>query len=115
MKLQKVLVVGSEIPEPLKRILSDVNAKVSHVLDGNTAIARAQHETFDAVLLISTGEEMDLAETIFNLSDVSSAMELIILSDQTDTASSVIPKELLAEFVSSASVMTTQELHNRLK
>jgi hypothetical protein len=47
---------------------------VSHVLDGNTAIERAQHEIFDAALLISTGEEMDLAETIFNLSDVSSAM-----------------------------------------
>jgi DNA-binding response OmpR family regulator len=115
MRLQKLLVVGSEIPEPVKRILSEVNAKVSHVADGNTAIARAHHENFDAALLISTGEEMDLAETVFNLSDVSRAMELIILSDQTITASSAISKELLAKLVSSASVMTTQELHNRFK
>jgi len=115
MKLQKILVVGSEIPEPLKRILSEVNAKVSQVLDGSTAIARAQHEIFDAALLISTGEEMDLAETVFNLSDVSGAMELIILSDQTNTASSAISKELLAELVSSASVMTTQDLQSRFK
>ena len=115
MKLQKILIVGSEIPEPLGRILSEVNAKVSHVLDGNTAIMRAEHEIFDAALLISTGEEMDLAETIFNLSDVSGAMELIILSDQTNTASSAISKELLAELVSSASVMTTQDLQSRFK
>jgi DNA-binding response OmpR family regulator len=114
MKLQKILVVGPEIPEPLKRTLSKVKAKVSHVLDGNTAIARAQQEFFDAALLISTGEEMDLAETIFNLSDVSGATELIILSDQTNTATSAISKELLAELVSSASIMTTQDLQSHL-
>jgi hypothetical protein len=84
-------------------------------LGWNTAIERAQHEIFDAALLISTGEEMDLAETVFNLSDVSGAMELIILSDQTNTASSAISKELLAELVSSASVMTTQDLQSRFK
>src|ERR1051325_11794872 len=115
MGSQKVMVVGSEIPEPLNRILSKTNTKVRHVLDGTTAITCAHHEIFDAVVLISTGEEMDLAETIFNLSDVSGAMELIILSDQTITASSAISKELLAKLVSSASVMTTQELHNRFK
>jgi len=53
--------------------------------------------------------------TVFNLSDVSGAMELIILSDQTNTASSAISKELLAELVSSASVMTTQDLQSRFK
>ncbi|MGN6735303.1 MAG: hypothetical protein ACTHMB_25535, partial [Candidatus Binatia bacterium] len=79
-----------------------------------TAIARAQQEFFDAALLISTGEEMDLAETVFNLSDVSGATELIILSDQTNTATSPISKELLAELVSSASVMTTQDLQSHL-
>jgi hypothetical protein len=115
MRLQKIMVVGSEIPEPLNRILSKANTKVRHVLDGSTAIACAHHESFDAALLISTGEEMDLAETIFNLSDVSGAMELIILSDQSETVNSPIPKELLPELVSSASVMTTQDLQNRFE
>src|ERR1041384_4173535 len=115
MGSQKVMVVGSEIPEPLNRILSKTNTKVRHVLDGTTAITCAHHEIFDAVVLISTGEEMDLAETIFNLSDISGAMELIILSDQTETVDSPIPKELLPEVVSSASIMTTQDLQNRFK
>ena len=95
-------------------MLSEANAKVRHVSDGQAAIACAQHEMFDAVLLISTGDEMDLAETMFNLSDVNCAGELIILSDQTDTMNSAIPKEALAELVSSASVMTTEEFHGRI-
>jgi len=106
--------VGSEIPAGLDRMLSEANAKVRHVSDGQAAIACAQHEMFDAVLLISTGDEMDLAETMFNLSDVNGAGELIILSDQTDTMNSAIPKEALAELVSSASVMTTEEFHGRI-
>jgi len=114
MRLQKIMLVGSEIPAGLNRMLSEANAKVRHVSDGQAAIACAQHEMFDAVLLISTGDEMDLAETMFNLSDVNGAGELIILSDQTDTMNSAIPKEALAELVSSASVMTTEEFHGRI-
>ena len=69
---------------------------------------------FHAAILISTGEEMDLAETLFNLRDISGSMELIILSDQSDAAKSAVPMETLVSLVPKASVMTTRELMKRL-
>ena len=108
------MIIGSEIPQPLNKVLFATTAKVTRVPDGNRAIERAQHEMFDAAVLISTGEEMDLAETVFNLNDISGSMKLIILSDQTSMADSPIPKETLAKLVSSAAVMTTRELEKHL-
>ncbi len=104
------MVIGSKIPQPLNAIFQAATSRVTNVPDGKMAVARAQHEMFDAAILISTGEEMDLAETVFNLRDISDSMELIILSDQTNTINSAVPKETLAGFVSNATVMTTQEL-----
>ena len=78
------------------------------------AVARAQREMFDAAILISTGKEMDLTETVLNLSDISGSMELIILSDHTNTIKSAVPQETLAKFVSNATVMTTRELEKHL-
>jgi DNA-binding response OmpR family regulator len=114
MRLEKIMIVGSEIPQPLNKVLCSTTSKVTRVRDGNMAVARAQHEMFDAAILISTGEEMDLAETVFNLSDISGSMELIILSNQTNTVNSAIPKEIIARLVSSATVMTTRELEKHL-
>lgn len=78
------------------------------------AVARAQREMFDAAILLSTGKEMDLTETVLNLNDISGSMELIILSDHTDTIQSAVPQETLVNFVSSVTVMTTRELEKHL-
>ena len=57
---------------------------------------------------------MDLTETVLNLNDISGSMELIILSDHTDTIQSAVPQETLVKFVSSVTVMTTRELEKHL-
>lgn len=110
MRFEKIMVIGSEIPQPLNAIFQAATSRVTKIPDGKVAVSRAQHEMFDAAILISTGEEMDLAETVFNLRDISGSMELIIVSDQTNTINSAVPKETLASVVSNATVMTTQEL-----
>ena len=65
---------------------------------------------FDAAIIVSTGEEMDLAETVFNLRDINSSMQMIIVSDRGDTNEGAIPKQALARFVHNAKVMTMKEL-----
>lgn len=50
------------------------------VPDGETAIAQAQHESFDLAVVVSTGDNMDLAETVFNLRDISPSMPILIVS-----------------------------------
>ena len=108
------MVIGAEIPRSLSAVLQAVTARVTRVPTGKMAVLRAQREMFDAAILISTGEEMDLTETLFNLSDISDSMELIILSDHTNTIKSAVPRKSLANFVSNATVMTTRELEKHL-
>ena len=107
------MVVGADIPRSLIPILHATRSVITVVPRGELAVARAQREMFDAAILLSTGEEMDLTETVFNLRDISSSMELIILSDHT-TSKSVVPRETLVNFVSNATVMTTRELEKHL-
>lgn len=108
------MVVGSELPQPLEEMLFATSVKVIFVPNGNKAIERAEREMFDAAVLVSTGEEMDLAETVLNLRDISDSMQLIILAGQTSMGDSPISKKTLAKVVSSASVMTTRELEKHL-
>ena len=114
MRLEKIMVIGAEIPPSLNEIFQAANSRVTTVPSGKMAVARAQREMFDAAILLSTGEEMDLTETVFNLSDISNSMELIILSDHTTTNNSAVPQETLVNFVSNATVMTTRELKKHL-
>lgn len=111
---EKIIVIGSEVPPSLSAIFQAAASKVTNVPDGKMAVSRAQHEMFDTAILISTGEEMDLAETVFNLRDISNSMRLIILSDQTSTIRSAVPTNTLAGLVTNATVMSTQELRNIL-
>jgi len=104
------MVIGSEIPQSLNAIFRAATSRVTHIPDGKMAVSRAKHEMFDAAILISTGEEMDLAETVFNLRDICDSMKLIILSDQANSIKSAVPKKTLAGLVSNATVMTTREL-----
>ena len=54
---------------------------VTKVGEGAVAIERAKHELLNAAVLISTGKEMDLAETALNLRDVNPGVEIIIITD----------------------------------
>ena len=114
MTLDKIMVIGSEIPRSLITTFQAAAHRVTRIPDGKLAVLRAQHEMFDAAILISTGEEMDLAETVLNLRDISDSMELIIVSDHRNTIKSAVPQKTLASLVSNATVMTTRELEKHL-
>ena len=72
---------------------------VTKVGEGTAAIERAKHELLNAAVLISTGKEMDLAETVLNLRDVNPGVEIIIIADsqhaeERDTQAAAIVRAL---------------------
>ena len=110
MSFEKIMVIGSEIPQSLNAIFQSATSRITNVSSGKMAVSRAELETFDAAILISTGDEMDLAETVFNLRDISASLKLIIVSNLTNAINSAVIKATLAGLVSNATVMTMQEL-----
>ena len=104
------MLVGSEIPSPLLELLLDAGSRVTKLPSGKTAVSHAQRELFDAAIIVSTGEEMDLAETVFNLGDINGSMQVIIVAERGTPSEGAIPKHALVRFVPSAKVMTIREL-----
>ena len=114
MRLAKIMLVGAELPAPVMDLLLDGGSRITKIPTGKAAISYAQQEMFDAVIILSTGEEMDAAETIFNLCDINSAMQVILVSDRTSNAAAEIPKDSLERVLPNTKIMTVQELCNYL-
>lgn len=110
MKLGKIMLVGAKIPIPLMELLLDTGSQVTRIPTGKSAVSHAHREMFDAAIIVSTGDEMDVAETIFNLRDINRSMQFILVSDPTIASEPEIPKDSLERIVSNTRVMSLQEL-----
>ncbi len=114
MRLGKIMLVGSKIPPPLIDHLLASGSRVTRIPSGKNAVSHTQREMFDAAIIVSTGEEIDTAETIFNLSDINRAMQFFLVSDRTKDCEPEIPKDSLERVVPNTKVMTLQELRSYL-
>ena len=110
MKLEKIMLVGTEIPPPLMELLLDSGSQVTRIPTGRAAVSHAQRKMFDAAIIVSTGDEMDVAETIFNLSDINRAMQVILISERAKISDLEIPKDSLERVVPNTKIMTLREL-----
>jgi hypothetical protein len=77
-------------------------------------VSQAQREMFDAAIIVSTGHDMDVAETIFNLSDINKALQFIIFSDPATVGEPEISTRFLERAVRNTTVMNLEELQSYL-
>jgi PleD family two-component response regulator len=97
---KKILLVCSPLCTHVEDRLVQAGCQVTKVAQGTAALEGVKHDVIDAVILISTGSEMDVTETALNLRDVNASVEIIIITDQghqdmgreTNNIAHVIPK-----------------------
>jgi DNA-binding response OmpR family regulator len=114
MRLGNILLVGSKIPPTLVELLLDSGSHVRKISTGKRAVSHAQREMFDLAVIISTGDEMDLAETIFNLSDINGSMQFIVVSERARISDAEISKKSLQRAVPNTRIMSLKELRRYL-
>ncbi len=112
MGLERILLVGTEDLAKVQKCLSANGRRVVKVSSGKVAVSRAEREIFDAAVIASTGDEMDLAETVFNLRDIRSSMQIIITSRPGPQCGA--NRETVARVVPNAMVIAMEELERFL-
>jgi hypothetical protein len=88
----KIMLVRSKPIDEVEQYLLATGGEVVTLDDGESAINEAQHARFDMAVLVSTGKGMDLAETVFNLRDVSPSMPIVIIADGYGREAEVIAR-----------------------
>ena len=78
------MVVCSDLSDSVKAQLDCDSWLMIWAYDAKTAIAKARRERFDLAVLISTGQEMDITETLFNLRDIRQSMPIAVVQPTSD-------------------------------
>ena len=87
-RTRTVMIVCGEVNGALESRFVCAGWTVIWVHDAGTAITRVRRERFDLVVLLSTGDEMDIMETYFNLQDIRKTLPVVVVrpTDATLTA-----------------------------
>ena len=101
--------VCNEICNEVENCLQQAGCHVTKVDQGDMAVKRARHEILDAAVLISTGPEMDLAETALNLRDINPSIVIIFIAGRSSNEGAD-PTDTIAHAIPRAKVLTTNEL-----
>jgi CheY-like chemotaxis protein len=111
---KKVLLVSSRGCDRAEKNLRQAGYRVIKVADGAEAIKWAKHEPLNAAVLISTGTEMDLAETALNLKDVNPAVEIIIVNGSDNAEEKAAQTAAIVQALPETSVISISEFDRYL-
>jgi DNA-binding NarL/FixJ family response regulator len=87
---ERVLFVAAAACERAKAPLVGAGREIIDSASGEDAISRAKRSRFDLAVLVSTGRNMDMAETVFNLRDTRPSMPIIIMTLDVDSEEAAI-------------------------
>jgi hypothetical protein len=108
--VKRVLLVCAADCSELEERLIRGGCFTTRVDNGAEAILRAKHESLDTVLLISTGKEMDAAETALNLTDINSSLDIIILVQHKPAEPQTTQADVIQHAIPRTRILTIHEL-----
>jgi hypothetical protein len=111
----KTLLVCSRRCAEVESQLANLECRLTKVRDGNKALGKIRHETFDTAILLSTGEQMDLVETILNLRDIRPSMPVIVLIDPVNSEPNAAAQAIIARAIPEVPVFTVTEFQTHLE
>ena len=106
--LGKIMLVSSKPSEDVEKCLRTAGGEIVTVNNGEGAIIQARHATFRMAVLVSTGKTMDMAETVFNLRDISSSMPILIVKERSGDQNS--EAEIIAHSSPNTRTVTVRDL-----
>ena len=112
--MKRVLLVCAADCSELEQRLVRAGCITTTVNNGAEAIFRAKHESIDTVLLVSTGNEMDVAETALNLSDINSSLEIIIVVEPKRSEQQAAQTAVIQHAIPETRILTVQQLSQYL-
>ena len=87
---------------------------MTKVSDGGRAVYKIRRGIFDAVVLVSTGKEMDLVETILTVRDIRPSIQMIVIIDPASTERNSIAASVIAQAIPKVPVFTLAEFQTHL-
>jgi CheY-like chemotaxis protein len=112
-RFDKTLLVCSEVCEQVERSLAAAGCIVTKVADGARALDNIRREIFDLAILVSTGKEMDVIETVLNLRDIRPSMPTILVMDPA-TSEAAGAEPLISQAIPDIAVLTIAEFKTHL-
>jgi DNA-binding NtrC family response regulator len=98
----------------VEKQLADIGCRLTKVRDGDKALGIIRREPFDTAILLSTGEQMDLVETILNLRDLRPAMPVIVLIDPASSEPAPSAQAIIARAIPEIPIFTVTEFQTHL-
>jgi hypothetical protein len=111
---RRILLVGSDASHDVEKQFVRADCHVVKTNAGPAAVAYAKHNYFSAAVLMSTGREMDLAETALNLRDIQPSLEIIILVDRTPDEEMEAQADAVLLAIPKSRLLTKPELNSFL-
>jgi PleD family two-component response regulator len=112
---KKILLVCSPLCTRIEDCLVQAGCHVTKIAQGAAALESVKHDVIDAVILISTGSEMDVTETALNLRDVDPSVEIIIIADRESTEDTAPETKTITYAIPKTRVFTASQLEHYLK
>ena len=114
MTSKNILLVCSDRSDATEGRLRATGCRVTRVADGRSAVSLTKRYGFDAAVLISTGTEMDVTETVLNLRDVNPPMPIFIIADKSGSGRKLLSRSHVAELIPKTITLGIKELMDYL-